>query len=96
MIRRSAYGALAVAGLILAACGPIPVHEAERICAQQVLNKPLSGEAKVGINQDGHAITDIDMTLSLDALMGRDPNEVYSRCVYNRSGQLPTRPLYSR
>ncbi|MEZ5685180.1 MAG: hypothetical protein R3D78_04460 [Paracoccaceae bacterium] len=96
MTFRPAYGALAVAGLILAACGPIPVHEAERICAQQVRPKPLSGEAKIGINQDGKVISDIDMDLVLTTNMGRDPNEVYTRCVYNRSGQLPTRPLYSR
>ncbi|MDV7270405.1 hypothetical protein RYZ20_05775 [Thioclava sp. A2] len=96
MVRGVAYGALLAAGFALAACAPLPVHEAERICAEQAMQKPLSGEAKMGINQDGKVISNIDMTLSLSTDMGRDPNEVYTRCVYNRSGQLPTRPLYSR
>ena len=96
MVRGLAYGALLAAGLGLAACGPIPVHDAERICAGQAMQKPLSGEAKMGINQDGKLISDIDFSLQVSTDMGRDPNEVYTRCVYNRSGQLPTRPLYSR
>ncbi|MDF1619164.1 hypothetical protein [Pseudothioclava nitratireducens] len=89
--------ALGLAGLMaLSACGPVPVAVAEQQCydiAQRT--RPISGEAKFGFNQDG-AIYDIDTTVSLGNLTGQDPNEVYARCVYQKSGQLPTRPLYSR
>ena len=31
--------------------------------------------------------------MTSDYIMGRDPSEVFTRCVVNRSGQMPTRPL---
>lgn len=97
MRMRWAYGLLAVGALALTACGPVPVSVAEDQCLRIAeRTRPLSGEAKIGINQDGKAIYDIDAELSLGSLTGRDPNEVYNSCVYQKSGQLPTRPLYSR
>lgn len=83
---------LAVAGLGLAACGPMPVDRAEAQCAQML--RPVYGEAKIGVNQDG-AVYDLDMTVQATTMMSGDPAERYNRCVYNRSGQFPTRPFYS-
>lgn len=84
--------ALTLAGLALAACGPMTVERAQTQCAAML--RPASGEAKIGVNQDG-AVYDIDMTLQATTMMSGDPSERYNRCVYNRSGQFPTRPFYS-
>ena len=88
-----AYGLLAAGALALAACGPIPVDQAEAQCREMLT--PVSGEAKIGVNQD-RAVYDIDMKLQVSTMMGGDPSNAYNRCVYNKSGQFPTRPYYSR
>ncbi|OCX66170.1 hypothetical protein BFP70_07025 [Thioclava sp. SK-1] len=86
-----------LAALSLSACGPVTVAQAERICAQRMVNtSPIRGEALMGINQDGKVIHDIDMNVSLSTRMGYDSNALYTRCVYDRSGEFPTQPLYSR
>lgn len=90
-----AYAVL-VAGLVPAACAPIPVQEAEAQCLRQVQPRnPISGEIGMGVTSDGNFATKVDVDVSLGALNGRDPSEVYARCVYNKSGRFPTRPLYS-
>ena len=35
----------------------------------------------------------LDMTISTDFLLGRDPAQVFDACVKARSGQFPTRTL---
>ncbi|WP_376874733.1 hypothetical protein [Albirhodobacter sp. R86504] len=90
----AAYG-VAVAGF-LAACGPVPVEQAEEICLRDAeLAAAPRGEVGVGIGSGGARST-IKLELSGDYLTGRDPSQVYARCVSNKSGQLPTRPLTSR
>lgn len=91
-MRRAPAYLVAAAGLVLAACANMPVERAEAQCAEML--RPASGEAKIGVNQDG-AVYDIDMTLQATTMMSGDPSERYNRCVYNRSGQFPTRPFYS-
>lgn len=89
-----AFGLLA-AGL-LSGCGPVPVGQAENMCLRDAeLTARPRGEVGVGVGSGG-ARSSIKLELSSDYLNGRDPSEVYSRCVYNKSGQLPTRPLTSR
>jgi hypothetical protein len=82
--------------LLLAACGPLTVEQAERACLDSArLAEQPRGTVGVGITSDGDAEGVFDVTVSSDFLLGRDPNEVYQRCVLQRSGQMPTRPYYS-
>lgn len=87
MRQRPAY-LIAAAGLALAACAKMSVDRAEAQCAQML--RPAYGEAKIGVNQDG-AVYDIDMTVQATTMMSGDPSQRYISCVYNRSGQFPTR-----
>lgn len=82
----------------LAACGPIPVEQAERVCLRDAeLAQRPRGELAVGIGTGGRGGTStmgrVGIEMSSDYIMGRDPAEVFTRCVVNRSGQMPTRRL---
>ena len=82
--------------LVLTACGPIPVAQAERDCRQDArLAQQPRGEVKLGIGSDGRIVRELDVDISSDFIMGRDPEKVWQSCVLNRSGQLPTRPYSS-
>jgi hypothetical protein len=80
----------------LAACGPIPVAEAERACLDQALlaQRPR-GEVGIGINSEGRVAGKVAVTVTSDYIAGRDPSAVFDTCVFQRSGVPPTRPLYS-
>lgn len=84
----------------LSACGPVPVDQAERSCLRNAeLAQRPRGEIVLGVGAGGggpRAIGRVDVEVSGDYLMGRDPNEVFNRCVLNRSGQLPVTPLASQ
>jgi hypothetical protein len=90
-----AYGLVLLAALV-AACGPMPVDRAEDACLRdaQLASHPR-GEIALGSTSEGPR-SRVKLEVSSDFIQGRDPSEVYNSCVYNRSGQLPTRPLYSR
>ncbi len=80
----------------LAACGPVPVEQAERQCLSQAqLAQHPRGSVAVGTTSHGPAAR-VDLRISGDFLMGRDPDQVYSECVYRRAGQLPRNPLSSQ
>lgn len=84
----------------LGACGPVPVHQAERNCMgdARAATGPR-GEIGVGMVSDGHSVRPVgrlEMTISSDYAMGRDPAEVFTRCVMRQSGEMPTRPLYEQ
>lgn len=90
---------LALTGTV-AACGPVPVDQAERICMQdaRAATGPR-GQLAVGVGSDGHRITPmtrLEVSVSSDYVMGCDPADVFTRCVMRRSGQPPTRPLYDQ
>ncbi len=77
----------------LAACGPIPVDQAERACAEDArLAERPRGRVGLGVGSGGRAAGMLDVTISSDFLLGRDPSQVYDACVKSRSGQFPTRP----
>jgi hypothetical protein len=81
--------------LLLAACGPVSVQQAERECVQKArLAQQPRGEVGVGIDSNGRVGGNIDVTVSSDFLLGRDPNQVFETCVIQRSGQLPSRAVY--
>jgi hypothetical protein len=79
--------------VVLAGCGPIPVDQAERICRDSArLAEQPRGEIGVGVTSDGDLAGTLDLTVSSNWVLGRDPNEIFNRCVLQRSGQMPTRP----
>ncbi len=89
--------ALALGLLALAACGPVPVEVAERQCAEPArMATGPTGEVSLGVSSDGRTTRPVartEITVSSDYLLGRDPHKIYELCVFDRSGQPPTRPL---
>ncbi|WBU52281.1 hypothetical protein [Paracoccus sp. SCSIO 75233] len=86
--------------VVLAACGPVPLAQAERSCLEnaRAATGPR-GEARVGVAADSDGIRPVgrfEMSVSSDYIMGRDPALVYSNCVQRKSGQMPSRPLYDQ
>lgn len=80
----------------LAACGPLPVDQAESICIDEARSAAgPRGEIGVGTTSRGPAAR-LEVEISSDYLFGADPSAIYDRCVVQRSGQLPTRPLYQQ
>ena len=81
---------------VLAACGPIPVDRAERECFQRArLAASPRGMVAVG-GGSGGAAGKLSLSISSDYLQGRDPSAVYDACVFQKSGQPPRQPLYTR
>lgn len=82
--------------LALAAFGPIPVDRAEQQCLDraQLAAKPR-GEVSAGVTSNGGPKTRLKVEVSSDFILGRDPSAIFETCVYQKSGQPPTRPLYS-
>lgn len=82
---------------LLAACGPVPVEDAERACVERAnLALRPRGEVGVGVNSEGNVATNFELNVSSDYLMGRDPSAVFNACVQQKSGQFPKRPLYEQ
>lgn len=83
--------------LLLAACGPISVQDAERQCFERArLAQQPRGEVAVGVGSGGRTAGELELTVTSDYLMGRDPAAVYQSCVVAKSGEMPSRPLYER
>ena len=80
---------------LLAACGPVSVQQAERECFERArLAQQPRGTVRVGATSTGKAAGGLDLTVSSDYLLGKDPSAVFETCVMAKSGQVPTRPLY--
>lgn len=94
-------GSVVLMGLFaaLSACGPVPVEQAELTCLRdaRLAEGPrtnVSLGVGTGIGGGGtRGFGSVSVDLSGDYLMGRDPSQVYDRCVQRRSGQPPRRPL---
>ena len=83
--------------LILAACGPVSLPQAERACFDRArLAQQPRGTVGVGVNSNGKTSGLLELQVSSDYLQGRDPSAVYDQCVLQKSGQPPSQPLYSR
>ena len=83
--------------ILLVACGPVSVQQAEKACFEQArLAQHPRGTVGVGINSNGKPSGVLDVQISGDYLQGRDPSAVYDQCVVQKSGQVPSQPLYSR
>ncbi len=88
---------LTIGVLGLAACGPVPLAQAERECLQRArLAQAPHGSVSVGGNSRGQVGTSVDITVSSDFLRGRDPSAVFNACVQQKSGQFPARALYDQ
>jgi hypothetical protein len=82
--------------IIISACGPIPVDRAEQDCFQRArLAAQPRGMVAVG-GGSGGAAAKVKLSISSDFVQGRDPSAVYDACVYQKSGQPPRQPLYTR
>ena len=82
--------------LLLMACGPIPLPQAERQCFERArLAQEPRGEIAAGVGSGGKAVGRVRLEVTSDFIMGRDPSAVYDSCVVQKSGQPPSRPLYS-
>jgi hypothetical protein len=80
----------------LAACGPIPLPEAERQCVERArLAQQPRGEVGFGLGTDGRRSAEFSVEVTSDFLTGRDPAAVYESCVRQKAGQAPSRPLFS-
>lgn len=83
--------------VLLAACGPISVQQAEKACFERArLAQQPRGEVFLGANSKGQTAAGVDLSISSDFLRGLDPAAVYDQCVFQKSGLPPSRPLYSR
>ena len=79
---------------LLSACGPMALDQAERLCVQDAqLAQHPRGAVGFGIGSGGQAAVGLELNLSSDYLMRRDPDQVYAACVQQRAGQPPERPF---
>ncbi len=94
--RRLPWLACVALAPLLAGCGPVPVEQAEAQCFRQIAPEPpVSGEAGISMTSSGPRTT-AKVRLNLGLRTQGDPSAAYDRCVYQRSGRMPTRPLYAR
>ncbi len=80
------------------ACGPVPVAQAEQSCLRDAeLAQRPRGSVTMGVGAGNGGFNGsfgrVELDVSGDYIMGRDPSAVFNRCVVNRSGQMPTRVL---
>ncbi|MBN8632852.1 MAG: hypothetical protein J0L76_18625 [Rhodobacterales bacterium] len=83
--------------LLVAACGPMSLAEAERQCFERarLASKPR-GEVWIGGDSNGRRIAAVDLEITSDYVLQKDPSAVYETCVMSKAGEAPSRPLYMR
>lgn len=82
--------------LAMMSCGPIPVQQAERQCLERArLAEQPRGSVGIGVGSGGRTASNIEINVSSDFILGRDPSAVFDTCVMQKSGQAPTRSLMS-
>jgi len=80
--------------LCVAGC-EVPPPDPERV-AQQCEERARAaqgptGRVAVGVNSNNGPYTNVEVGITSDFLLRRDPNEVHSECVMRRTGQAPFR-----
>ena len=86
---------LAPAALLLSACEPVPVdpEEAALQCeARARAAQGPTGRVTVGASSDDGPFFGTEIGITGDYLAGRDPVDVYTDCVQDRTGAAPIRP----
>ena len=84
----------------VSACAPVSPERAADLCEERArAAQGVTGEVGIGVaggsgRQTG-LVTNVDVgfSLSSDTIRGRDPYQVYDRCVRDKTGQGPIRPL---
>lgn len=94
---RLAQLATVVSVLLLSGCGPMSLAEAERQCFERArMARAPTGQISVGAASDGRKAAGVELNVSSDFLLGKDPSAVYETCVMSKAGEAPSRPLYMR
>lgn len=84
------------AAVTLSACGPMSLERAENYCFRQAeLASGPKGHVALGLS-GGKPASAVEVNVSSDWLLGKDPSAVYDSCVMAKSGEAPRRPLYHR
>lgn len=81
--------------VILAACDvPPPDPEAvARECEERArAAQGPTGRVTLGTNSNTGGFSEVEIGVTSDFLLGRDPNAVYANCVQQRTGAAPIRP----
>lgn len=95
MIRQFAL----VAALLASACTPTPLtpEQAAQRCEERAraAQGPEVG-VTIGANSRTGPFTSGSISISADAIRGRDPLDVYEECVFNLTGEAPIRPARLR
>lgn len=79
----------------MAACTPVPLdlERVAEICEEKArAAQGPTGSVTVGTNGRTGAFAGAEIRISSDFLTGRDPVEVYTECVFDRTGAGPIRP----
>ncbi len=87
--------AMLLLGSMLAACEtkPVPVEVAMEQCKKRAASAASpTGTVKVGVDSKGNVSSGLIIELSTDYIAGKEPAEVYERCVVQKSGDKPTQP----
>lgn len=92
-------GGLLLAATLLAGCASkVSLQQAEQSCMRDAgAAKGPQAKVSMGVISTGGRVrphAGMEVSVTSDAIMGRDPAEVYVNCVMRRSGQMPSRALY--
>lgn len=88
---------LACAALALIGCGQITPQAAADRCEDRAraAQGPEIG-LTMGANSNSGPFASGSISITSDAIRGRDPVEVYESCVFGLTGELPIRPVRLR
>lgn len=81
--------------LALAACDlppPDPARVADACEERARAAQGPTGQFTVGTNNRSGGFANASVGITSDFLRGLDPVQVYERCVFERTGELPIRP----
>jgi hypothetical protein len=85
-----------LAMMAVAGCGPVSQETAEKQCFERArLAQQPRGTVAVG-GGSGGVKSEVEVEITTDFLLGRDPSQVYETCVFNKTGRMPDQPVYMR
>jgi len=86
-----------LSAVLVTACTPMTPQRAADICEERAraAQGPEIG-LKLGANSETGPFASGNISISADAIRGRDPISVYESCVFNLTGEMPIRPARLR